>query len=251
MAGRLFRIVLEAPWSGSKDGSLPNTQLRHGTTPSQRVPGFDAEQFDMGRNGANAGLRNTLVQERPGKPIMYPNQGSLVAGDPTLDHVDNVPEDTVKHLFGDWDWPEENLYQDQRMTKGAERERIARMWGNYKREERNRGRNMYVAKIGPPNCPRVACYHMDQRGNQAGLVYRPFDYFGWDTEAYEKPVETSINVTVQNPVTSVSAVDLAKTQLQIEALEARLRELQAAKEPVPVEAPTPKRGPGRPRKNAA
>jgi hypothetical protein len=231
MADRIFRVVLEQPTLGTKDGTL---RLRFGSTPAQRLPGYTDSDFgDIGRNGAAANIRTTLVQERPGKPIWYPAVGSLVAGDPTLDHVDNVPEAVVKHCFGDWDYPEENLYNDQRLTKNHEKTRISMAYSGYETVSVRVGKNFADLVIGPPKVPHVACHEMDQRGALTGFVFRPWQFFGWDQEQYQKdPTEVPTPTFPHQPVTTVSADDLARLQAQIASLEKDLKARDVVRESI-------------------
>jgi len=239
---RVFRVVLEQP-TNEKGGTL---RFRYGTTAATKLSGFDPNSFDIGVNGANAGLRNTLNQEKPGEGIFYPSKKypPLQAGNPELDHIDNVPEVAIKGIFGDFDLPAENLYNDQRLTKGYEKSRVGMLYGGEKYEAVRVGKNFTYIKTGPPNVPRVACIPMDERGNlDHANTFRPWEHFGWDSDEYQKPEQFNVNVQVAAPVTQVSDQELTSLRKQVEKLEMEL--LVQQKVEAAMKAPKKK---GRPRK---
>jgi hypothetical protein len=194
MAERLYRIVLDEPYSQSKDGRL---RIRYGETSALVENASDENGIVNCKNHEDTPFK-TPRTIKPGVAVYFPpaDTPALTAGDPDLNHVDNVPEEAVILWFGDPRYPDAAVEGDARMHKGQEGMRVAEKWGGFKIVERRVGKNWAAFKVGPPNVPHVSIFRMNERGGvwlnkETGLpwVFRPWEHFGWNTETWDRDPE--------------------------------------------------------------
>lgn len=186
---QLVKVVLEKPWIYGKkpQGSL---QIRFGTSNATKNLNYDARVPSKG------------PVYWPGKPIMYPEDGPAVAGDPERNSF-IMPLLAAKQVFGDWDAPEEDTPQGiPGHTRSVERERVAQVWFGYKIKDGDGTMHPPIVRIGLPAVPFVAIYPLDSRNRTMKVdgkevVIRPWDVFDFGAALDALPAETeTINSAV-------------------------------------------------------
>ena len=180
-----FKVTLERPFG--KSGGL---RWRQGTTTAKK-------NFSFNAHDPNAG-----PPFWPGAPIMWPEEGPAIAGDPDKDSFIMPAEAAFTafgHFFAPLEVPRNGIVG---FTQSDERSRVAAFWNWYKMPPGDGTMNPPMNRIGPPQIPHVALRPLsknmlpikDEGGNE--VVIRPFEFWKFDDQAlYDMNIAISADVS--------------------------------------------------------
>lgn len=206
MADRFVRITLERQYVNEGGEPQHVISLRYGTEPAVRVGEYVADpgggeavpvsgraMFGQERQGAPA-------QFLPGKPIIYEMNWSREDGRCAI-----VPDYVAMNYFGDWTIHSGQAMSTPERTHPAEKRRVAALWHDYKREQRNANipnhwRNL--KKIAPPCVPHVVIHLLDSAYRSIpNFEYRPWDHFKWEQDCIKlapEPMAAPVGMVMPN-----------------------------------------------------
>jgi hypothetical protein len=186
MSDRFARITLLEQFVNDSGQAIDRIGLRYGSEPARLAgsyytdPATGADAVMVSPMPDSTGRPTRMI---PGEPIRY----FLNWADEDY-RVAVVPDYVARHYFGDWtikpgEWdrstPERNF--------NAEKDRVARIWGDYKKEAWTRDMNWRgLKKVSPPCVPKVQIQLLDgaQRAIP-GSLYIPWEHFNWAADCIE------------------------------------------------------------------